>query len=233
MKNYTVISDKKKLMEFIDWLPNLEINETFYLCLFARNKYCKGITHIKSDKCQLKRFTSNKQRLLQKIQQLECPEGSYMQKDIIVPQEALALYITINPRCFVKATKASLTKLLDLYTQVYNGHHPYQEVISEIQKSCSRKIFTTFDFDIDKSLWPNILDLIHLNVNEDALTVVETRGGYHVLIKHNSVTFEYQKTWYQRIAGILSLHSSDKNNKGDIMLPVPGTYQGGFTPEIK
>lgn len=31
---------------------------------------------------------------------------------------------------------------------------------------------------------------------------------------------------------ILSIYSEDHDNAGDIMLPVVGTYQGGFTPKI-
>lgn len=231
--NYQIITDETKLRHFIDWLPELGETETFYLCLFARSKYVKGIAdlpHIRSDKAQLKRFTSNKESLFSKIQQLECPIGSYKQKDLTVPQEALALYITINPRCFVKANKASCKKLLDLALQPYNGFHPYQEVMSEIQKAKSRTQFVTFDFDCSSSDFTEVLKQIHFHINLRAFEVVKTRGGYHLIVTPNKVEDEFKKSWYQSLCNLQMFFSSDKDNRGDIMLPVPGTYQGGHTP---
>lgn len=235
--NYKIITDQKELENFIDWLPELEKDETFYCCLFARSKYTKHldqkISHVKSDKAQLKRFTSNKKRLFDKIKQLECTLGSYKQKDTIIPQEALALYITINPRSFEKATKNSIKKLLELALQPYQGYNPYQEVMSEIQKAKSKTRFVSFDFDLEyKGIIKDIEFAINEFLNEEALTIVETRGGFHVIIDINKIHESFNKIWYNKMALLLSKYSSDTDNKGDIMLPVPGTYQGGFTPKM-
>lgn len=236
--NYQIISEEQKLREFIEWLPELSHDETFYLCLFARSKYCKGIAHVRSDKAQLKRFTSNKERLFNKIRQLECPLGAHTMKEVgtnrqvDVPQEALALYITINPRSFIRANTNSVKKLLDLALQPYNGFHPYQEVMSEIQKAKSKTRFVSFDFDIDKSNWSEVAAQLKVSINKEALTVVETRGGFHVIVRVDAIEPELHSYWYTRMCNLLAAYSSDQDNAGDIMLPVPGTYQGGFTPLI-
>lgn len=233
--NYKIITDEQALIDFINWLPELEDHETFYCCLFARSKYVKdthGLPHIRSDKAQLKRFTSNKERLLSKIKQLECPIGSYMQKDIIVPQQALALYITINPRSFIKANTASVRKLLDLALQPYNGFHPYQEVMSEIQKAKSRSEFVSFDFDCSEEVFSNALGEIKGVLNSSSYNIVQTRGGFHAIVHPKKVCEIQKKKWYQGMRQILSTYSDDHDNTGDIMLPIPGTYQGGFTPKF-
>ena len=109
--NYSVIADREKLDAFIAWLPELKPSEVYYCSLMARNKYAKdsGIGHIASDKKQCKRFTSVKDRLVEKLWQLETEVGSYTVKSgLVVPQEALAAYITVNPRDTVKATRHAL-----------------------------------------------------------------------------------------------------------------------------
>lgn len=231
--NYKIITDEIALREFIDWLPDLKHNETFYVCLFARNKYVKGLVDIKTNKAQLKRFTSNKSRLFNKIKQLECPVGSYHQKDITIPQEALALYITINPRDFVKATKNGIKRLLDLAMEEYSGYHPHQELMSSIQKSKSdRTEFVTFDFDMEKLLFDEVRTKVSEVINKEAIQWVETRGGYHLTIRTPRMDKQYTKTFHNDIKKILNEYSSDTFNVGDVMLPVPGTIQGGFTPKL-
>ena len=225
--NYTIITDEAKLVDFINWLPELQPNEKYYLSLFSRLKYSKQ-SGLKSDKCQLKRFTSDKFRLLSKIKQLEVPIGAYTQGDLAIPQESLALYITVNPRNMFKATVNTMVKLAESIRDNNVLMNPHQEALSEIQKSKGTTHYVDFDLDEpDESKLADLVEEIKLYINEEAITWLRTRGGLHVLVNVSKVSDEYKKTYFRNIASL-----SQVDQKGDLLIPVVGAYQGGYTPSF-
>lgn len=235
--NYKIVMDEEKLKSFIDWLPHLKLTEQFYYCLFARSKYTKneagenGIPHIKSDKAQLKRGVSTKERLFQKIKQLEIEIGNYYQKDTAIPQEALALYITPNPREMWKATFNSLIKLSQCIRDTNILVNPQAEVMSEIQRTKGTTHFVDFDID-EKEYGVEGTILYTINgiknsdiVNWNAVTVLRTRGGAHLLVEVKKVEQKYKSSFYKKLSSWAGVDQT-----GDQMIPVPGCYQGGFVP---
>lgn len=226
--------DEEVLQSFVESLPDLERGMVYYCCLFARSKYLteaqKGaLTHIKSDKAQLKRFIANKKNIIHKLRQLECPIGSYVQyktevPDNPVPQESLAVYITINPRSLAKATKNSLKKFVDMV--VDNPQDPFNPsnfAMSEIQRSRGRTDWVIFDIDNKDIGKDEIIKMVGDIVSPEALKILETRGGYHVLVSPG----HSPRDFYQKMQ-----KTFDIDQAGDIMIPIPGTYQGGFVPKF-
>ena len=64
-------------------------------------------------------------------------------------------------------------------------------------------------------------------INADAVKILETRGGFHAIIRLDCIAPQYVKSWWKLIT---SLPGADI--AGDTLIPIPGTCQGGFVPTL-
>jgi hypothetical protein len=106
-------------------------------------------------------------------------------------------------------------------------------VLSEIHKSCTRKIYA--DVDIDPK-GDDDLDLVLNEVLEimgNSLTrTIKTHSGVHVLINKAEIDPKVKNTFWKALQGVSDRMDGEVEFKGDTMLPVPGTTQGGKIPRI-
>lgn len=223
--NYSIIKDKDKFREFIEWLPDTPEGMTFYCALFARKKYCADVKYIKTDKAQCARILSKKSDLFNKVRRLECPLGSYEVKGTVIPQEALALYISVNPRDMKLASKNSLIKLAQLVTQEYNGFNPVAEVMSEVHRARGKKLY--YDIDFDNVDFETTRDTIKNFLNEDCLTFIKTKNGFHCLIELKKINPQFNKTWHRNVSVI-----EGADVCGDNLINVVGCCQSDFVPHF-
>jgi hypothetical protein len=221
---HNFIKDYEVLEDFVEWLPELNDNEKYYVCLHARKKYMPELTN--KDKTQLKRFTATKSNLINKIEQLECPIGSFLTKDYVtIPDEAIAIYITVNPRCMLKA---SYNAAKDIITCIQNQGHlnPSSEALSSIHKSKAKTHYFSFDIDgnvVADDIGYEIKDLV------GNATVIQTRGGCHLLVKPHETT---SKTWYNDIFAWAKTKSFEIDQCSDLITPIPGCNQAGYVPSL-
>lgn len=230
--NYQIIKDGDKLDEFIEWLPELEKHERYFIGLFARKKYAPQM-QLRNGEQQIKRIITEKKYIKDKIRQLEIIEGGYKDNGNPIPQEALVVYITPNPRCLIKATKSTLKELLDKMLQDgYTNYNPYSTALTEIHRAKSRGVFVEFDFDCPegyhiKEFVEDTTSEIADYINKEACTFIRTRGGVHVLVEPDKVEDKYKKSFYK---AFMKIEGFDQ--KGDNMIPIPGTTQGNFVPHF-
>lgn len=236
--NYEIIKNPEELKAFIDWLPELTDKNKYYVSLFARNKY-NGTPGLKADKQQLKRFLTCKKRMFNKIQQLEVKKGLYMVGDIEINEESLALYISLNPRNMIGSTAEFKFQLAEAEK---NG-----KVIDNISDFGMNVIQNTSvkgrgDWDLDltklgllvdrgimlESVKENLSEIINL----DAVAILETHGGFHLLIDAKLVAPEFQKTWFQKVCSLGNKFYKIQKNNSDL-IPVPGCIQGGRYPKMR
>lgn len=219
---YEIIWSEDEINKFLDLLPELSDNETYYLSLFSRKKYSPGLI-FSNDRTLLKRFTSKKKDIIKKIKQLEIDYGLYDLNGRIVPNESLVMYIHPNPRCQIRSAKLLTKDLIDI---VFNGNQGYNVVevaLNALQKSKSYTHLIDFDLDVDKNTF-NINEIFKY-VNQDATHIVETRGGYHLLVNHLKINPKLLKSFYSNLSKLAE-------QTGDIMIPIPGTIQGEWNVKL-
>ena len=218
--HYKIILDEPKLDEFINILPETSDTEVFYISLFARHKYHPSFPNTR-DQGQLARIISKKQDIKEKIRRFETPIGSYTRDGSIVVQEAIAVYIGLNPRSLVKANKNILVELAKRFAEGNTVFNPIQLATTEIHRATDKKYFVDFDFDdveFDSSVVENIIP-------KDSYKILKTRGGFHLIVELAKIK-GIKSNWYTAIASLPNCDIKGTSN----LTPIPGCTQGGFIP---
>ena len=231
--NYKIIINEEKLKQFVDWLPDLLPNEQYYITLLARKKYYPE-SGLKADKGQLKRVTSTKERIIDKIRQFQIEEGTYFSDGVAVCQENLAVYITPNPRDLYLEGLKTIKDITDKVMKSDLQYNPQSVALNAIQTTTSRKMFFDLDIDFKTTDFETNIEKFKTDItkvlNSDCLTFVRTNGGLHCLIKLQDIHSDYIKNWYQNVVK-LACNEYEVTMNGDNVLPVVGCIQGkDFSP---
>lgn len=212
-----LIYDEKKLKDFIDWLPELEVYERYYIDLFAKQKYnpvIKGTVSLQV------RFSA-KENLIEQIREIE----SF---DFDVPEDSLALYISLNPISLneEKNIKNSIVDNLIKSTRKL-GVKALREIrrsTTSVSTSISKVVFFSFDVDPYKKDFC-LIDKVLGVLQSNQFAVIETVGGFHFIVKTNLI--DYPKNWYYKLFRVL-----EPDQKGDLLSPIPGCIQSNFVPKF-
>jgi hypothetical protein len=222
--NYNIITDPAKFNEFIGTLPDLLPHEVFYFCLFGRHKYDPAFPNTK-DSGQLARLIArNKEELAEKTQRLEVPFGSYTRDGVHASQNALALYMALNPRSLIKANKGMLTELANRFAEGHTDFNPVSLAHTQIHHAVDRKLYVDFDYD-DVEPNEHLPRIKEILPDSEMYRILKTRGGFHLLIDLPKVK-TLKTAWHPALAKLPKCDVKGSNT----LTPVPGCTQGGFTP---
>jgi len=170
--------------------------------------------------------------------------GCYKTSDgVDIPNDALAIYITVNPRSLKKAAKNSckilLGRLLDENCKI--NYNPYKLVLSEIQKANSKTVFYDIDVDNKNISFDELKQYVISNdlINISCLNFLKTRGGFHILVEISKIESIYKSNWYNnmmKIDGVDKIcckeYDDEKVDGEDNLTPIAGCVQGDFVPYL-
>lgn len=185
-------------------------------------------------------------KLYQSILKLETPIGTYIDGDIIVPDEALALYALLEPKDTIKALSRVMSKCVEAMTDNEEMPNAYSLYRTEIGKcSIKHKKYRQIDLDtkdVDKVTIVNSM-LIRLNV--PIIICIETKGGFHIVYNDDNDDIVAKKNINRELYAFKQTTVFEKENiegrmvkdfwfsiTSDPNVIVPGVYQGGFPARI-
>ncbi|BBM82425.1 hypothetical protein UABAM_00768 [Candidatus Uabimicrobium amorphum] len=242
MDFYNFIYCEKQVQRFVSQiLFPLEEDEVVVLFLAARKKYAPQQA-IKKEFLQRK-IVTKRESFLRKLKQFNCQRGAYFDAEgNDIREEACVVYCTANPRSTVAAAKNLITTFTDyLFSLAVSSSERkkftgiYQKTLSEIQKCRARKHYVDIDFDVvDKNKGKKyVRDFLQI-IATSKHHIIETRGGYHILIEKQTMTADIGRVMYKQIEAINREGKQIFGEKFEViinrqdMLPIPGTKQGGF-----
>lgn len=211
-----LIHDRKELTNFVDFLPELRPDEYYYYVLLSRKKYSKEVESNKET--LLYRGHCRVEELIYRIEDLEKRE--FFINGERVPEDSLALYIYLNPRCMKKATIKLGKKCWELVNST--NFNLVSEANSCLQTSKGKSNFLIIDIDSKEVPIEDSLDVINI----EAWNCMETRGGYHLLVELAEFN-KLEGDWFNILKNHYKLDTS-----GDLMSPIPGCCQGSFIPKM-
>jgi hypothetical protein len=259
--NELVYDNDELTMFFNNVLPELAINEGYFICLNARKKYLteEEYSLLQINKSNELRMLDRKvirdrdlDYFLKKINQYEIKHKIYKSKsDKSIPVKCMVLYINVNPVDFLKAYKTFSSDMNEIITasvkcgvdgnKIGAGHlmgkvkRSNELLMSAFQKSKGKKHYIDIDFDIPANLTRDILYpfLRELKSRDISYFVISTKNGYHVLIKTSTLNFNYNELvkYYNDILIGVNVKGEVLVNKNQ-MIPLPGTVQGGYKVKV-
>ena len=196
---------------------------------------------------------NNEDKFILLLKRLQIEEGSYTDgkgdKRVELPSEAFVIYLTVDPlneiRGYNKFQKQMADKMerivmsaLDpksLSSQAENSQVPTNLNIENDYKSalhaCPEKMFKKLDVDTKDTDKIDKLKAMFSKNSIHPCLVVDTRGGYHVVINVKKLTGEAQKN--------LHIFAMDKDNKewmsiekSGCLVVIPGTIQAGYQTKM-
>lgn len=256
MESYNLIWSEEEIKKFFDnVLPELLPTEVYFVSLSARNKY---LTEEERVSLELGRTEMFERKIIRKrdwnkfirtVKKFNSMKGSYTTKNnSFIPEKCIVVYININPSDVLKVYSDYNKIMMEYFFELQNcavNHVDLTGVLEKIskmnevmmtcyQRNTGVKHLLDVDFDVPKNEGKKylLMFLRDLTQNKVKFNVLETKSGYHVILHRSTLKYNFHGS-IDKIVKIIEDEESWDNwevvKNVNQMVPLPGTYQGGFS----
>lgn len=239
-----MIEDREQFDRFVEILPDLGSDEVYFISLSARKKYLDEEERVRYDLGRTEMFARqvarSKEQLYHVARKLRgILDNRTTRTGYPMPKHAVVVYANINPTSTVKATNKFVKDINKAREQVMNatlkgnvpdfGAFRYADrtFMNCLQKSTGNRHFLDIDVDTKDQ---SILDELLESIQSLEYYVVDTKGGYHVLVVRESLNNSGVRLHevVQRLDGKVDTEVCFSSQ----MVPTPGTFQAGYLVKL-
>lgn len=259
---HTFIHDASELKFFYDnILPPLGRNEVYFVSLSARNKYLDPEEREELGLGRTEMFERavirerNFSHFLKKIKSYERNKDAFLtKKGFAIPSKCITVYFNINPTNVLKAYN-EFSKTMNEYFMELGINASKNGDIDNVgkrinkmdvllmncfQKNMGRKHYIDIDFDIPKTeirVVEYFLNHLKERSAKANYFVIDTKSGYHVLLERDAIKYNFNESIsasieYAKEVGINVNDNFEIVNNKNLMIPLPGTLQGGYPVRV-
>lgn len=246
-----VIHDESQILDFSQILPENGPLETYFVSLSSRAKYLTEAERLHYGASRNEMFCQKiirkKNRIIKAIRGMETnPQAYVMKNGDPIPAHSLVCYINIDTSSTVKALsefKGIISKYELELTMCMLDHHNPENIMERFnkadkllidcyQRNKGTKKFIDVDFDVPKTqeYQEMVADFCQGLLEKDIRSyIIDTRSGYHVLFERKNLKFNYNEK-IKEMSDYLKLNGDvgEIVHNNNAMIPMPGTYQGGY-----
>lgn len=243
---YKLIYDANLVAKHAEMFLNDNNNNVYFVALFSRRKY--GDISTATQVLQQNVITEPNNQLLNTIKryevQVECYTDKITRKPI--PNDALVIYLNINPRSMLKASTNFSNHITHLFAETItnnnsNNNSQFKHLLSKFRSfihasQISQPPYIELDIDTKDRAWlQKMKERVLQPITQYIVCIIETRGGYHIVLNNRTITKQIKSQLYMNIHRDKSFEFTENGVvkkyielHSDPSPPVPGTIQGGF-----
>jgi len=220
-----LVYDRQQLKEFLEHvLPKLERDEVFIAFIGCRKKYFPEIRTSQEFLARRIIKHDDPEIVTQKLEQLGNTKGYYINGKPI-PPDKMHMYLSLNPKSTLKGFKKFTSECMQRVYEIAVNPEQFELfrridtwLFSSVHRSQSRTVYWLLDIDHKNE---DTFDKVHDKLSNHIVANIETKGGFHIVVKANKETGKIIFTQMKGKLEDLEVHKH-------CQVALPGTYQAGF-----
>ncbi len=236
---YHLIWSEEEMRKMHSLMKKMDKDEVYFVSMSARSKYLGPEERKTLDLGSAEMFNrklvkeDSFDQMNRVIHGLQVSEMAYLSRGgTPIPLHCLVVYWCINTKDSRKALKMFMENSIDALFGTSLAKGLDSVLMNCYHQANGKASLIDIDFDVPKEAGLDLLKQCISEMKDKNVEyhVVETKSGYHLLLKRDTLKFNYVEVVnkYDKKAKELFGNKAEVIKNKNEMIPLPGTFQAGF-----